>query len=165
MKKQLSFIQIIYATIIGGLLSGIVKLGWEVMLPPRTPERNETNPPQALLQNFGFSSDFTHMSYHFSEQAMPWISFTVHFSFSIAFAFIYIMLVKRFSKIALGYGSIFGIVVWILFHLIIMPIMNVVPSALDQPFHEHISELFGHIVWLMVIEFVRRYFIYRNALK
>ena len=40
----------IYAGIIGGLLSGIVKLGWEVMFPPRTPERNATNPPQELLQ-------------------------------------------------------------------------------------------------------------------
>ncbi len=26
----------IYAGIIGGLLSGIVKLGWEVMFPPRS---------------------------------------------------------------------------------------------------------------------------------
>ncbi|MEB7857276.1 DUF1440 domain-containing protein [Staphylococcus xylosus] len=165
MKEKLSFTQIIYATIIGGLLSGIVKLGWEVMLPPRTPERNATNPPQELLQKFGFSSDFAHMSYQFSEQSMPWVSFIVHFSFSIAFAFIYIMLVKHFSKVAIGYGSIFGLVVWIVFHLIIMPIMSVVPNALEQPFHEHVSELFGHVVWMMVIEFVRRYFVYKNEVK
>ncbi len=42
----------IYAGIIGGLLSGIVELGWEVIFPPRTPERNATNPPQELLQQF-----------------------------------------------------------------------------------------------------------------
>lgn len=52
----------IYAGIIGGLLSGIVKLGWEVMFPPRTPERNATNPPQELLQQLGFSSEFTHQT-------------------------------------------------------------------------------------------------------
>ncbi|MDU5214001.1 MAG: DUF1440 domain-containing protein, partial [Staphylococcus epidermidis] len=28
----------------------------------------------------------------------------------------------------------------------------------NQPFSEHLSEFFGHIVWMMVIEMVRRYF-------
>ncbi|KIX90213.1 membrane protein [Staphylococcus microti] len=165
MKEKITFAQVIYATIIGGLLSGIVKLGWEVMFPPRTPERNATNPPQELLQKFGFSHDFTHMTYQFSEQSMPWVSFIVHFSFAIAFAFIYIVLVKRFSFVAMGYGSVFGIVVWIAFHIIIMPMMNIVPSALEQPFHEHVSELFGHAVWMMSIELVRRYYVYQNAFK
>ena len=32
--------------IIGGFFSAIVKFGWEVPFPPRTPERNATNPPQ-----------------------------------------------------------------------------------------------------------------------
>ena len=39
-----------------------------------------------------------------------------------------------------------------------MPIMQVVPSPFEQPFEEHIYELFGHIVWMIVIEMVRRYF-------
>ncbi|WP_323702998.1 DUF1440 domain-containing protein [Mammaliicoccus sp. Dog046] len=164
-REGLSLTQMIYAALIGGLLSGVVKLGWEVMLPPRTPERNATNPPQELLQKFGFSSDFTHMSYQFSEQSMPWVSFIVHFGFAIAFAFIYIILVKRFAKVSMGYGAVFGVVVWIAFHLVIMPMMHVVPSAFDQPFHEHVSELFGHIVWMMVIELVRRYYVYQNAFK
>ncbi len=47
-KRQMGIF--IYARNYGGLLSGIVKLGWEVMFPPRTPERNATNPPQELLQ-------------------------------------------------------------------------------------------------------------------
>lgn len=46
-----------------------------------------------------------------------------------------------------------------------MPIMSVVPNALEQPFHEHVSELFDNVVWMMVIEFVRRYFVYKNELK
>ncbi len=56
-------------------LSGIVKLGWEVMFPPRTPERNATNPPQELLQQLGFSSEFTHQTYTFSNMELPWVSF------------------------------------------------------------------------------------------
>lgn len=163
-KEKLSFVQMIYATIVAGLLSGIVKFGWEVMLPPRTPERNMTNPPQELLQKLGFSPELTHLTYQFSDQSMPWISFIVHFGFSIAFAFIYIILVEYFSKLSMGYGSIFGIAVWIVFHLIVMPIMHVVPSAFQQPMQEHISELFGHILWMMVIEFVRRYFVYKSKI-
>ena len=31
---------------VAGLVSGLVKLGWENILPPRTPERDATNPPQ-----------------------------------------------------------------------------------------------------------------------
>ncbi|MDU0404110.1 hypothetical protein KF7HA_02492 [Lactococcus lactis] len=36
--------------IVSGLISGMVKIGWEAILPPRTKERDETNPPQKLMQ-------------------------------------------------------------------------------------------------------------------
>ena len=36
-KNKLSLIQIVYVALVGGVLSGIVKFGWEVMFPPRTP--------------------------------------------------------------------------------------------------------------------------------
>lgn len=96
----------IYAGIIGGLLSGIVKLGWEVMFPPRTPERNATNPPQELLQQLGFSSEFTHQTYTFSNMELPWVSFIVHFSFSIVIAIIYCILVKKYAYLAMGQGAV-----------------------------------------------------------
>lgn len=44
--RQRQWGMLLFTGIIGGILSGIVKLGWEVMFPPRTPERNATNPPQ-----------------------------------------------------------------------------------------------------------------------
>ena len=157
-KTNQSWIKLLWAGIIAGLLSGIVKLGWEVMFPPRTPVRDATNPPQQLLQLLGVPSDVTHLTYSFSEHALPWISFIIHYSFSVVIAIIYILLAKKYTKITLGYGALFGIIIWIAFHLIIMPIMQVVPSPFEQPFAEHISELFGHIVWMMVIEMVRRYF-------
>ena len=34
--------------ITAGLVAGLVKLGWENILPPRTPERDQTNPPQNI---------------------------------------------------------------------------------------------------------------------
>ncbi len=32
-----------------------------------------------------------------------------------------------------------------------------VPAVWDQPFQEHLSEFFGHIVWMMTIELVRQH--------
>ena len=34
------------AGVLGGIVSAIVKFGWEVPLTPRTPESNATNPPE-----------------------------------------------------------------------------------------------------------------------
>ena len=39
--------------IIGGFLSAIVKFGWEVPFPPRTPERNATNHPRGSSSSWG----------------------------------------------------------------------------------------------------------------
>ena len=40
--------------ITAGLVAGLVKLGWENILPPQTPERDQTNPPQKCLNNLAF---------------------------------------------------------------------------------------------------------------
>jgi len=101
-QKNQSRFKLLIAGIIAGLLSGVVKLGWEVMFPPRTPSRDATNPPQQLLQLLGIPSDITHLTYNFSEHALPWISFIVHYSFSIAIAIIYIYIAKKYTKITLG---------------------------------------------------------------
>ncbi len=37
--------QSIWYGFISGMISGMVKIGWEAILPPRTSERNATNPP------------------------------------------------------------------------------------------------------------------------
>ena len=53
-------------------------------------------------------------------------------------------------------GAAFGIVVYVAFHVVLMPLMGTVPAPWDQPFAEHFSEFFGHIIWLWVIEVFRR---------
>ena len=122
------------AGVLGGIVSAIVKFGWEVPLPPRTPERNATNPPQGL----------------------PWVSFIVHFAFSIGFAVLYCVLAERFPQIKLWQGAAFGIFVYVAFHVVLMPLMGTVPAPWNQPFAEHFSEFFGHIIWLWAIEVFRR---------
>ena len=44
--------RVVITSIVGGLLSGAVKIGWEAIVPPRTPER-ERNPPMTLLNQVG----------------------------------------------------------------------------------------------------------------
>ena len=48
---------------ISGMISGMVKIGWEAILPPRTIARNLTNPPQHMMEQFG--AIFSHPLIHF----------------------------------------------------------------------------------------------------
>lgn len=142
--------------LIGGVFSAIVKFGWEVPFPPRTPERNATNPPQELLQQLGFSSDFVHTTIGFNGNDLPIISFIIHFGFAIFFAVLYCLVAEKYPKIKLWQGAAFGLFIWVAFHIIIMPAMGTVPAPWDQPLEEHFSEALGHVVWLWSIEIVRR---------
>lgn len=142
--------------IIAGLVSAIVKFGWEVPFPPLTPERNATNPPQALLELLGMSPDTTHATYVFSGHELPYVSFIIHVGFAIAFAIIYCEIAEVTPLITIAQDAVFGIVVWFVFHVVIFPAMGVVPAPWNQPFAEHVSEFFGHALWMWVIEIFRR---------
>ena len=125
--------------------------------PPRTPERNATNPPQALLELLGMSPQTTHASYIFNgNEGLPWMSFLVHFAFSIGFAVVYCVLAERFPQVKLWQGAAFGILVYVGFHVVFMPAIGIVPAPWNQPLAEHFSEFFGHIIWMWVIEVFRR---------
>lgn len=142
--------------LIGGLFSAIVKFGWEVPFPPRTPERNATNPPQTLLEQLGMSPDAAHTMVVFNGNELPIYSFIIHFSFSIAFALIYCLVAERYTAITLWQGAAFGLAVWVVFHLILMPAMGTIPAPWDQPWQEWASEAGGHVIWMWSIELVRR---------
>lgn len=142
--------------VIAGALGAIVKFGWEVPFPPRSAERNLTNPPQAMLELFGVSPDATHATYTILGNQLPYVSFIIHFAFSIGFAVLYCVVAEYWPKITMWQGAVFGVAVWFAFHVVIMPAMGVVPAPWNQPFAEHASEFFGHIVWMWSIEIARR---------
>ena len=98
--------------IIIGIIGAIVKFGWEVPFPPRTPLRDLTNPPQQLLQQLGMSFDFTHLTYMYNENPRPIISFIIHFGFSIAFGVRYAVIAEYSPIIRLWQGTAFGVFVW-----------------------------------------------------
>ncbi|MGM5631222.1 YagU family protein [Apibacter raozihei] len=146
----------VWLGIITGIISAIVKFGWEIPFPPRTPERDLTNPPQQLLEQLGMSYDMSHLVYYFNGNPRPIMSFIVHFSFAIFFAILYCVIAEYKPKIKLWQGTAYGLVIYIVFHVILMPLMGTVPAPWDQPFEEHFSELFGHMFWTWIIEICRR---------
>ena len=144
--------------IVSGLISGMVKIGWEVILPTRTKDRDETNPPQKLMQQIGFPQKITHAYFLYSkDQKVYWFALILHFSFSIVFSFIFVVLSQIWSGISLGEGALYGIIIWFLWHILLMPITRTVPQPWKQPFSEHFSEFFGHIVWAWSIAAVSFY--------
>lgn len=57
--------RIIATGLVGGLLSGAVKMGWEALVPPRTPKRDEEPPPMRLLKQLGLPSNIKDATYHY----------------------------------------------------------------------------------------------------
>ncbi|WP_125681631.1 DUF1440 domain-containing protein [Levilactobacillus yonginensis] len=137
-----------------GVISGLVKLGWENVLPPRTEERDATNPPQTLLEQFGVPKTVTHATYHYSGHELPWVSYVIHFGFSTTFAVLYQIIGEKIPAVKKDAGTWFGLAIWVAFHLGIMPAMGTVPAAKDQPKTEHVSEALGHIVWMVTNDLV-----------
>lgn len=150
--KQINWGKTVAVGITAGIVAGLVKLGWENILPPRTPERDATNPPQQLLQQLGVPEKVTHATYTYSGQQLPWVSYLVHFGFSASFGAIYSVAGQLTPWIKKGHGIPFGIAIWDLFHVELMPKLGTVPSAKDQPMEEHVSELLGHAVWMWTID-------------
>lgn len=146
----------VWVGIIAGIFSGIVKFGWEVPFPPRTPERNATNPPQALWELLGMSPETSHATYSYLGNELPYWSFVIHFAFAIFFAVLYCLVAEYWPAIKMWQGAVFGVVLYVAFHVVLMPAMGLVPAPWNQPFGEHFSEFFGHIVWMWSIEIVRR---------
>ena len=158
MTKQISrwrqFWQSVWVGIVAGMISGMVKIGWEKILPPRTLARDATNPPQRMLEQLGATSKFVHTYiYYNTDQKVYWVALILHFSFSIFFAWLLIYLVQydKLSWLGKWQGALYGIIIWVAWHLIIMPALGTTPAPWNEPFAEHFSEFFGHIVWAWAI--------------
>lgn len=169
-KKQVFFKALGIGTIVG-LIGAFVKWGWEVPFPPRNPHLGfplegmtgavqladgsweRVTPPQVFLDMLGISHDW---SYTFSGVDLPLSIFIVHILFSVVFGIIYCVGVAFFPIVKLWWGAAFGIVTNVLAHVMVMPLVGLVPPLAETPFDEHFSEMFGHIFWLFVMELCRR---------
>lgn len=144
----------LWAGFIGGNLSSFVKWGTEVPLPPRTPDR--PSPPAEMLRDFGI--DVHGMVYHYSDHLVQGGVLLVHHLFSIVFALLYCMIWLRYPRIAMGQGIVFGLVVTVVFHGMVLPLGHWAPALWNLPRAEILSETIGHMLWAWAIELVRRQF-------
>ena len=146
--------------ILAGVFGVIVKWGWEVPFPPRNPNvffpvdaMERVTPPKIFLEQIGAATDWT---YVFSGVTQPLSIFIVHVLFSVVFGVMYCVIAEAWPRIKMWQGAVFGIAVYVLAHVIAMPLMKEVPPLSEIPFDENCSEFFGHIVWLWGMEIVRR---------
>lgn len=110
------FLKNVWFGIIAGMISGMVKIGWEKILPPRTLARDVVNPPQHMLQQMGASYKFTHAYVIYNtDQKVFWVALILHFSFSIFFAWLLIYMVqfKKTAWAGLWEGALYGIIIWV----------------------------------------------------
>ena len=113
------FLKSVWFGIIAGMISGMVKIGWEKILPPRTLARDVVNPPQHMLQQMGASYKFTHTYVIYNtDQKVFWVALILHFSFSIFFAWLLIYMVqfKKTAWAGLWEGALYGIIIWVAWH-------------------------------------------------
>ncbi|MBP2630660.1 MAG: putative rane protein domain [Firmicutes bacterium] len=146
--------------IITGIIGAIAKWGWEVPFPPRNPdiffpigELSRVTPPKVFLDMLGLPSDWT---YTFSGVIQPLSVFIVHVGFSLVFALTYCVIAEYWPRIKMWQGTVFGFFCYVGAHVIVMPLIGLVPPLSELPFDEHLSELFGHFWWLWIIEVARR---------
>ncbi|PIT55037.1 YagU family protein [Snodgrassella alvi] len=139
------------AGIMGGLIAAFVKSGMEGVMPPRMP--NRVAPTVQIIQDMGI--DMHNMVYIYSDQVVNWGGNVVHILFSIVWAVIYCMAAEIFPKVKLWQGLAFGIGVTILFHGMMLPVLNLSPALWNLPFDELFSELVGTLLWMWTIEVFR----------
>ena len=139
--------KILWYGFVAGMISGMVKIGWEVIFPPRTPERNAINPPQTMAMQLGVPEDVVFWKVMYGGQEVYPFTLLLHFSFAIVFSILFVWAVQKWQKVAMWQGMMYGLVLWVAWHVLLMPIVQTVPAPWDQPFTEHFSEIFGHMVW------------------
>lgn len=147
--------RIIVTGIVGGFIGGAVKMGWEALVPPRTPDRDEEPPPMTMLNKMGVPDNIKNATYTYNQNEIPVTVMLIHYGFSISNAFAYAMLAEKCSKVTALRGSLFGIACDIVAHEYLLPRLGLTPEVKDLPKEERISELLGHIVWMNSIDYVR----------
>lgn len=150
------FMRTVGVGVVAGLVSGMVKIGWEAALPPRTPERDDPNPPLHLLEQVGVSEQVRAATVRFNGNDVPVTALAVHYAFSVATAVPYCLVARRHPGVTRCGGALLGAGVWAGFHLALLPALGTVPPASRQPWQEHLSEAAGHLVWSGTVEAVRR---------
>ncbi len=80
----------------------------------------------------------------------------LHFLFGAGAGVVYAVIAQKMPLICASYGAFFGFIFWILLHEIALPLMGFSPTPAEMTLWEQGNELATHIVFGLVLEFVRR---------
>ncbi|MCP1659724.1 YagU family protein [Neisseria perflava] len=153
---------IFWVTLVGGFISSLVKWGSEVNMPPRMP--GEISPPGAHIDAWLGGLGFNQHSLDYIYQGANVLGAVTlyHWLFSFAFAFIYVVASMFWSKTRLWYGALYGLIVTVFAHGLMIPLLGFRHPAYDTPgtvgwlwnlnSAELISEILGHVYWSVSIE-------------
>jgi len=161
MFHRLNLKVIVLAGFIGGFISSLVKSGTEVNMPPRIP--GEISPPAANIDAWlGWLGINSHsLDYVYQTVTVPGAVMIYHWLFSFIFAFVYVAVSAVFPKIRLWYGAVYGIIITLVMHGLLIPALGFRhPAYLNgQPGwlwnlngYEFWSEMIGHVCWSVSIE-------------
>lgn len=151
----------LWATIIGGAISSLVKSGTEANMPPRIP--GEISPPALNIDMWlGWLGINSHsLDYVYQTVTVPGAVMLYHWGFSFVFAGLYVLISAFTPKIRLWYGAAYGIVITLLMHGFLIPALGLrYPAYLSGEKgwlwnlngYEFWSEMIGHICWSVSIE-------------
>jgi putative membrane protein len=122
---------------LGGLMGTWFKFGWDAFWPPRASGRIPE--PEVLISMFTHHPSSLGASHIFS------------FIFSVLSGIGYGVLVEFLPIASLGTGLVFGFAVWLGAHEVVMPWIGLTPPTWEIPANEQAAELFGHVLWGLVI--------------
>lgn len=141
--------------VLAGFIGALTKSGVESLLPPRLPDA--VPPPIGLLDMMGF--DAKAMTYTYLEQAVNWGGNGVHILFSMVIGAVYCVLVSRMKLVGVLNGIVFGLVIGLGAHCIVLPLMGLGLPPWKMGFEEYMSEIVGSAIWIWTIDAIRRRFI------
>lgn len=152
---------VLWATLIGGFFSSLVKWGSEVNMPPRMP--GEISPPGANIDAWlGWAGINQHsLDYVYQGNSVLGAVTLYHWLFSFVFAFVYVWVSAYWPKIRMWYGAFYGILITVVMHGLLIPLFGFRNPAYAEGktgwlwnlnAAEHFSEFLGHIYWSVSIE-------------
>ncbi len=151
-KSSRHIVLAIYIAIIAGIISALVKSGFEGLIPPRTP--TTIPPPEVLLGKLGFNVQA--MTYQWLDTTINWGGNGVHILSSIVMAIIYCVTAEYLPRVKMLHGIVFGIGVSVLAHGLVVPLLGLSGWLWLAGPEAMISEFVGTGFWIWTIEAVRQ---------
>lgn len=130
----------------GGFIGSFSKIGGEVVYPPRPDAK--ISPPALLAEKI--------VGHPLDPATQGTVSAAVHFTFGTLGGALYGVAGEFAPIVRIGFGAGFGVVMQLMTHETLVPLAGLDQPPTEQPFRDHASELFTHILYGITVEGGRR---------